>query len=165
MALRGSLDSVGWVQQVIVNQRTGFMVDGHARVEEAISHGEPSVPVLYVDLSEEEEALVLATLDPITALAERDQEALSALLQEVRNSDPQLTALLATLAAEEPVQQDLYTDTVEIPHYEITGERPEVRDLFDRTKADALVGAIPKGMDQEVAAFLALAAQRHVRFD
>ena len=27
-ALRGSLGEVGWVQQVMVNQRTGFVVDG-----------------------------------------------------------------------------------------------------------------------------------------
>ncbi len=68
-ALRGSLDTVGWVQQVMVNRRTGFVVDGHARVALAISRNEPSVPVLYVDLSPEEEALVLATLDPIGAMA------------------------------------------------------------------------------------------------
>lgn len=26
------LDRVGWIQQVVVNQRTGFVVDGHLRV-------------------------------------------------------------------------------------------------------------------------------------
>lgn len=96
-ALRGSLDGVGWVQQIMVNQRTGFVVDGHARVEEAISKGETEVPVLYVDLSEEEERLVLATLDPISALAERDDEALDALLAEIGAHDSQLDALLASL--------------------------------------------------------------------
>jgi ParB-like chromosome segregation protein Spo0J len=60
-ALRGSLPTVGWVQQVMVNRRTGHVVDGHARVEEALSRREPSVPVLYVDLDPDEEALVLAT--------------------------------------------------------------------------------------------------------
>ena len=59
-ALRGSLDTVGWVQQVLVNRVTGHVVDGHARVEEALSRGEQSVPVLYVELTDEEEALVLA---------------------------------------------------------------------------------------------------------
>ena len=46
-ALRGSLDTVGWVQQVMVNRRTGFVVDGHARVEEALSRHETTVRVLY----------------------------------------------------------------------------------------------------------------------
>ena len=31
-ALAGALASVGWVQQVVVNRRTGFVVDGHLRV-------------------------------------------------------------------------------------------------------------------------------------
>jgi len=64
-ALAGALDQVGWVQQVMVNRRTGFVVDGHARVALALRRGEPTVPVLYVDLDANEEALVLATLDPI----------------------------------------------------------------------------------------------------
>ena len=64
-ALAGVLDQVGWVQQVLVNRRTGHVVDGHLRVALALSSGAPTVPVLYVDLEPEEEALVLATLDPL----------------------------------------------------------------------------------------------------
>jgi len=97
-ALRGSLDTVGWVAQVLVNRTTGHVVDGHARIEEAISRGEPSVPVLYVELSPEEEALVLATLDPIGAMAERDTERLRDLLSDVSVDDEGLRRLLADLA-------------------------------------------------------------------
>ncbi len=97
-ALAGALDTVGWVQQVMVNRRTGFVVDGHARVALAISRNEPSVPVLYVDLSPEEEALVLATLDPIGAMAERDGDKLEALLAEVTVDDAGLRRLLADMA-------------------------------------------------------------------
>ena len=75
-ALEGALDEVGWVQQVIVNQRTGRLVDGHARVESAVARREASVPVLYVDLSEAEEALVLASLDPLGAMAESGEAVL-----------------------------------------------------------------------------------------
>jgi DNA modification methylase len=99
-ALRGALDTVGWVQQVIVNRRTGNVVDGHARIEEALSRHEPTVPVLYVDLSAEEEALVLATLDPIAAMADQDDERLRDLLAEVAVDDEGLAALLADLAGE-----------------------------------------------------------------
>ena len=53
-ALAGALDAVGWVQQVLVNRNTGFVVDGHARVALALSRGEPTVPVLYVDLDADE---------------------------------------------------------------------------------------------------------------
>ncbi len=75
-ALEGVLKEVGWVQQVIVNRVTGFVVDGHARVAMAISRGE-KVPVVYVELTKEEEALVLATLDPLSAMAGTDDELLA----------------------------------------------------------------------------------------
>lgn len=93
-ALAGSLDSVGWVQQVIINTRTGQLVDGHARVQEAAARGEETVPALYVDLSPEEEELVLATLDPIAAMATVDQDKLEALLDSVSIDDAGLARLL-----------------------------------------------------------------------
>ena len=101
-ALRGSLNTVGWVAQVMVNRTTGHVVDGHARVEEALSRGEPTVPVLYVELSEEEEALVLATLDPIAAMAIAEQSVLDELLAGLSVDDAGLAALLADLAGDLP---------------------------------------------------------------
>ncbi len=97
-ALAGALDEVGWVAQVLVNQRTGHVVDGHLRVELAISRGEPSVPVTYVDLSEEEERLVLATLDPLVAMAEADRSVLEELLRDLAVDDAGLRGLLDGLA-------------------------------------------------------------------
>lgn len=112
-ALAGALDTVGWVQQVLVNRRTGFVVDGHARVALAISRGEPTVPVLYVDLDPDEEALVLATLDPISAMAGRDDEKLRALLADITVDDAGLAALLGELAGTDPKAG--LTDPDEVP--------------------------------------------------
>jgi len=97
-ALAGVLDQVGWVQDVIVNKRTGYLVDGHARVAVAAQRGETSVPVVYVDLSEDEELLILATLDPLAAMAEADTDALADLLAAVTSDDAALTSMLAALA-------------------------------------------------------------------
>ncbi|MHB8397810.1 MAG: DNA modification methylase [Candidatus Limnocylindrales bacterium] len=97
-ALAGALAEVGWVAQVLVNRTTGHLVDGHARVEEAIRRGEPTVPVLYVELTTDEEALVLATLDPIGALATADTAKLRELLTELSVDDAGLARLLAELA-------------------------------------------------------------------
>jgi hypothetical protein len=110
-ALAGALDAVGWVQQVTVNQRTGFVVDGHARVALAISRDEPSVPVLYVDLSPDEEALVLATLDPIGAMATADEAKLNDLLADVAVDDAGLLRLLGDLGARKPG----FTDPDDVP--------------------------------------------------
>lgn len=97
-ALRGSLDALGVVAPVIVNRTTGFVLDGHARVEEYLSAGVQTVPVAYVELSEEEERLALLALDPISALAITDGQALQALLDEVETDNAGLADLLADLA-------------------------------------------------------------------
>jgi hypothetical protein len=98
-ALRGALSDVGWVDAIMVNVTTGHVVDGHARIEEALTNGEPTVPVLYVELTENEERLVLATFDPIGAMAETDGERLQQLLDETRLSDDSdLASLLEQLA-------------------------------------------------------------------
>src|SRR5450759_4129058 len=112
-ALRGSLTEVGWVQQILVNRQSGHVVDGHARVEEALSRNEPTVPVLYVDLSPEEDALVLATLDPIGAMATADTAKLEELLAGISVDDAGLLALLGELAGNDPKAG--LTDPDEVP--------------------------------------------------
>ncbi len=51
---------------------TGHILDGHARVEEALARHEPTVPVTYVELDPDEERSVLATFDVIGCLATPD---------------------------------------------------------------------------------------------
>ena len=97
-ALAGALGEVGWVTRVIVNRLTGHLVDGHLRVELAISRDEPTVPVTYVELSLEEERLVLASLDPLAAMATADRDALASLLADLQPDDAALTRMLAELA-------------------------------------------------------------------
>jgi hypothetical protein len=97
-AMRGALNEVGWVQRVIVNRQTGYLVDGHERVWQALQNGDASVPYVEVDLSPEEESYVLATLDPIGAMAVADREQLDALLREVQSGEAGVQAMLAELA-------------------------------------------------------------------
>ncbi len=88
-AIRALLDQIGWVQRVIVNTTTGHLIDGHLRVEEALDRGQ-SVPVLYVQLSIEEEKAMLAALDPVAALATTDASKLAELREAMAASFPDL---------------------------------------------------------------------------
>ena len=106
--LEGVLSEIGWIQRVIVNRATGHVIDGHARVGLAISRGEPLVPVLYVDLTLEEERLVLATLDPIGALAGTDRQVLDALLAEVSSQGGAVQRLLDDLARDNALADTLH---------------------------------------------------------
>lgn len=103
-ALRGSLNAVGWIAPVIVSQRSGKLLDGHARIEEALSRDELAlVPFVLVDVTEAEEAIVLGTFDPITGMAIYDREALDTLLREIETNDAGLQNLLEDLAAKNGV--------------------------------------------------------------
>ena len=97
-AMLGALVDVGWVQQVIVNRTTGNLIDGHLRVELAKAKDE-EVPFVEVELTEAEERLVLATLDPLAAMATPDQDALNALLASVASSEADLQDLLDSLGS------------------------------------------------------------------
>lgn len=97
-ALKGSLTELGWIAPVIVNETTQHVVDGHARIGEAIARGEPTVPVAYVNLTAEQERLALASFDPIGAMAGRDDAQLTALLAGLTSGDAGLSALLRDLA-------------------------------------------------------------------
>lgn len=113
-ALQGALHAVGWVQQVIVNRTTGHIVDGHARVEEALARSEATVPVVYVELTEAEEALALATIDPLSAMATRDDAKLGELVAGISVDDGALRRLLGDLAGVEERTEGL-TDPDELP--------------------------------------------------
>jgi DNA modification methylase len=103
-ALASALGEVGWVAQVLVNRTTGNLIDGHLRVELARREGEPTIPVTYVELSEAEEDLVLASLDPLAAMATVERDALAALLERIETDDADLRGLLADLADENGIR-------------------------------------------------------------
>jgi hypothetical protein len=61
------------------------------------------VPVAYVELTETEEALVLATLDAIGAMADAEATALASLLSGLEPSDDALRTLLDDLTREQGI--------------------------------------------------------------
>lgn len=103
-ALRGSMKELGWLKTVLVNKTTGHVIDGHARVKEAMRMGLATIPVTILELTPEEERLALAVLDPITELATRDPQILTELLAQVEVEDAGLQALLDQMAGKDGVE-------------------------------------------------------------
>lgn len=103
-ALRGSLDTLGIVDAILVNANTGYLIDGHARVEEALSKNEDMLlPVLEVDLNEDEEAQFLISFDWITSLAEWDTETVDRVMQRVKSSDGRAQTMLSEMAQDQGI--------------------------------------------------------------
>jgi ParB-like chromosome segregation protein Spo0J len=134
-ALAGILDEVGWVQSVVVNQRTGFVVDGHLRVALALKSRESAVPVVYVDLSEEDEAKVLASFDAVSQMALADSQALSDLINGIDFGSEALGSFLDSL-----VDQAELAALVDVPASPDEGEADDrgerlLRDRQTQVKA------------------------------
>lgn len=97
-ALTKILSTIGWVTGVIENQRTGNLIDGHARIEQALKDGDNSpVPFTKVDLSPEEEKQILLLLDPIGTMATTDEEMIRELMGIVGVEDESLLAALSNI--------------------------------------------------------------------
>ena len=92
--LEDVIDQVGLVSHIIVNRRTGFLVDGHLRVLLARKRGEETLPAVFVDLSEEVEAKVLLTHDTLADGSLRDTQKYSALRDQLDQSGLSLAKLL-----------------------------------------------------------------------
>jgi DNA modification methylase len=112
-ALKGLLAEVGIADAVLARELPDgslMLLDGHLRAE---TLGEEVVPVLVLDVDEAEGDKVLATLDPLAAMAEADAAKLDAILREVDTGSPDVQQLLADLADEAGLYQDEAKEIVE----------------------------------------------------
>ena len=108
-AQKAGLDAVmrqvGVIDVVRYNAPTNRLWDGHLRKE--LFGADPATPVLVLvtDLTEEEEAVALATYDPLAGMARADRDMLAALLGELEDApvvveDESLDGLLRRVAGE-----------------------------------------------------------------
>ena len=96
-ALRGVLEEIGFAGALLARECDDGrleLIDGHLRAE---TLADAEVPVLVVDLSADEAALLLAVHDPIAALAETDAAMLREVLATVEVRDAALTTMLDEL--------------------------------------------------------------------
>ena len=83
-AMEAAVEEVGWVRGVLINERTGNMVDGHLRILIALRKGEEKIPADWIDVSEEDERKILLSLDPIAAMATTNKKRLAMLNENTR---------------------------------------------------------------------------------
>jgi hypothetical protein len=113
-ALRGLLEEIGYADALIA-RRDGerlVLVDGHLRQS---LDADQIVPVLVLDVTESEAETLLATLDPLAALAKPDAAALGALLERVEAADASVRQLLERLAHEAGLDPALPASPDDIP--------------------------------------------------
>jgi DNA modification methylase len=116
-ALRGVLAEVGIAGAVLARETAegGLMlIDGHLRTD--VMHDQ-EIPVLVLDVDEAEADKLLATIDPLAAMAEADAGKLDELLREIDTGSEALQEMLAKLAEDAGVLDGL--DAKEIVEDEV----------------------------------------------
>jgi ParB-like chromosome segregation protein Spo0J len=96
-ALRGLLGEIGYADVIIVRQLPNDsyeIIDGHLRVEIT---PDAMVPVIVLDVTEEEADKLLLTLDPLAAIAESNTERMVELIKTVRTDNEAVLELLDAL--------------------------------------------------------------------
>ena len=114
-ALKGILAEVGFAGAVLARELddgTLMLIDGHMRAEATTDQ---EIPVLILDVDEAESDKLLATFDPIAAMAESDAHALDALLRNVDTGSESLQKMLADLAEGAGLYQDKEVVEDEVP--------------------------------------------------
>jgi ParB-like chromosome segregation protein Spo0J len=124
-ALQGVLAEIGFVDAVLARRLADGslqLIDGHLRAETA---PDADLPVLVVDLDDSEAATVLATFDPLSALAETDDAQLRALLDGVDTANAAVAELLDDLLkqTDNPDVRDKSDSSTETHSKDSTEER------------------------------------------
>ena len=168
-ALKGILAEVGFAGAVLARELddgTLMLIDGHMRAE--TTHDQ-EIPVLILDVDEAESDKLLATFDPIAAMAESDPHALDALLRNVDTGSEALQKMLAELAEGAGLyldEKEVIEDEVPEPpvdpitkpgdlwilgdHRVLCGDSTKAEDvgrLMDRSRADLMLTDPPYNVD------------------
>jgi len=122
-ALRGILAEVGMADACLARELDDgslMLIDGHLRAE---TIGEEVVPVLILDVDEAEADKILATLDPLAAMADSDAVKLDDLLRNIDTGNEALQEMIAATAEQAGLYKE-NSESAEIVEDEIP-EPPE----------------------------------------
>lgn len=168
----------GWRAPVTVSTLSGMIVRGHGRYLAGKLIGCP-VPVDYQDYATEADEMAdLVADNRIAELAEMDKKMLAEIMSQFDEESisltgyseseiDEITASLSGELAKEVEEANAYSQKIQIPQYEITGETPEIQELYDTTKYYELLRDIESDgtIDEKEREFLKLAASRHIVFN
>ena len=145
-AVRGLLAEIGYADALLARELADGsleLIDGHLRAEIT---PDVEVPVLIVDLDENEAAKLLALHDPLAGLAEAESDVLADLLEHVETENEAVQAALdQILSSAKPWESELPgqpPSEVDIPEsFQVViqcRDEAEQKTLYDRLTAEGL---------------------------
>lgn len=113
-ALQSVLEDIGYADALVARETPEgklILIDGHLRAETTPGQ---EVPVLVLDVTEKEADKILATLDPLSGMAETDEMLLQSLLNDIE-SDEGMSGLLDDMfGQDEEAEIDLVDDPEDV---------------------------------------------------
>jgi len=117
--LKGVLAEIGYADALLARELPDGslgLIDGHLRAE---TTPDMQVPVLILDLNDEEADKLLAVLDPLTALAGKDDELLATLVESLETDNAAMQSLLDEMIAQDQSRDGHGADTSPLKDLEI----------------------------------------------
>lgn len=175
-ALRGILEDVGLAGAALARQLEDGryqLIDGHLRTEEL---GDQKIPVLILDVTEEEADKILVSADPLAAMAGADLGKLQELIDSVDGLQPDLEQSLLDLcrdagisteetatASGETIGKELPQALQLVPAREYAVIMCESADEWEQLKKALALRQVRRGGYKAGSAFDAVSTQRVVK--
>ena len=167
--IAASIKEFGWTNPILVDGDNGIIA-GHGRLMAARKLGMTEVPTIELsDLSESQKKAYVIADNNLALNADWDEALLKIELENLKDLSFDLDILafddefLTNLLDENEDEENLYTQKVDIPTYEPSEIKPNVKDLYDDSKAFDLIDKIKASkLPQAEKDFLMLTAGRHV---
>lgn len=167
--IAASIKEFGWTNPILVDGDNGIIA-GHGRLMAARKLGMTEVPTIELsDLSESQKKAYVIADNNLALNADWDEALLKIELENLKDLSFDLDILafddefLTNLLDENEDEENMYTQKVDIPTYEPSEIKPNVKDLYDDSKAFDLIDKIKASkLPQAEKDFLMLTAGRHV---
>lgn len=161
--IANSIKEFGFTQPVIID-KNNCVVAGHGRILGAKKAGLKQVPTVTLEELTEEQIKAYRLVDNKLNESEWDSILLAQELEEIKDLNMDLFGF--DLAEEIEQEENKYSMEINIPHYEIKGETPDLSELVDKTKTNELLNNIKESnVPEEIKKFLRLGAYRHLKFN
>lgn len=167
-AVADSIQEFGFRSPILVDENNEIIA-GHTRLLASKQLGIEEVPTIVVsDLTEEQITAYRIADNKTNELSQWDDTKLRAELDKIQEipMDKFGVTLMKELEQMEKERKERYNRKIDIPQYQIKGDKPALYDLVDKSKYNELMSKIDDyDIEDDEKAFLKLSAARHLAFN